>query len=368
MNKICCLFNYNPSYRFPIYYEMSKTFDCDFYFGDNVFEKLKQFDADKLPGFKSYLKAKRIGNSFIWYSGVRRLLNKEYKSYVLTGSPGLLANWLIILYAKLTGKKIFCWCHGPKSHRKDLMTMLITKPFFKSMDGVLLYNNYNKQFLLPLGIKEDKIHIIHNSLNTSVQTRLFNELKTSSIYINHFQNTNPVAIFIGRIQKRMKVHYLVEAMDYLKREGININVVFVGPFMDGENIEQLVKGKGLESQTWFFGASYEEETTSELLYNADVCVAPGTVGLTAIHSLSYGTPVVTHNNFSHIGPEFESIQDGVTGSFFEEDNIESLANAIKKWIGLPKTQRDLVRLHARKEIEQSWSIAYQIRILKDIIR
>ena len=44
-------------------------------------------------------------------------------------------------------------------------------------------------------------------------------------------------------------------------------------------------------------------------------VSPGNVGLTAIHSLSYGTPVLTHNNFNNQMPEVESIQPGFNGYF-----------------------------------------------------
>ena len=365
--KICCMFNYNPSYRLPIYYEMAKHLDCEFYFGDNVFEQLKQFDAKMLPGFKSYLKAKKIGNSFVWFSGIRQVLKNKYSIYILTGSPGLLANWIILFYSKVYKKKVYCWCHGPKSYRNDLMTKIVTAPFFRAMTGIFLYNKYNENFLLPLGVDENKIYIIHNSLNTDVQTTLYKSLEQTSIYKNHFGNSNPVIIFIGRIQKRMKVQLLVEAVERMRNEGVQTNMVLVGPYMDGEDIEALVRNKGLENNTWFYGASYEEDITAELLYNADVCVAPGTVGLTAIHSLSYGTPVITNNNFSAIGPEFEAIKPGETGDFFIENDVDSLVDCIKKWINLPDYDRQLVRVTARAEIEKNWSIEYQINLLQKVL-
>ena len=52
---------------------------------------------------------------------------------------------------------------------------------------------------------------------------------------------------------------------------------------------------------------YNEEANAELLYNASVCVCPAEVGLTAIHSLLFGTPVVSNDNFDEQMPEFESI-------------------------------------------------------------
>jgi len=33
MKKLCCIFNYNPHYRFPIYREMDLKLNCDFFGG-----------------------------------------------------------------------------------------------------------------------------------------------------------------------------------------------------------------------------------------------------------------------------------------------------------------------------------------------
>ena len=40
---------------------------------------------------------------------------------------------------------------------------------------------------------------------------------------------------------------------------------------------------------------------------SDLTVSPGNIGLTAIHSLSYGTPVCSHSNFNNQMPESEAI-------------------------------------------------------------
>lgn len=56
-------------------------------------------------------------------------------------------------------------------------------------------------------------------------------------------------------------------------------------------------------------------TNAEFIYNADLCVSPGNVGLTAMHSLVFGCPVITHNCFEWQMPEFEAIQPGITGDF-----------------------------------------------------
>ena len=366
--KICCVFNYNPLYRYPIYSAMAEQLDCDFFFGDTVFKPLKSFDAENLKGFKGYIKAKKIGiKGYIWHSNISKIFKREYTHYILTGESALIVNWLILVYAWLKKKKVFLWTHGLNHEIKIRRQRISAQLFYKSATGILLYNNYSKKFMEYIGCKPEKLHVIHNSLNTSEQTTLYEKLTPSNIYKKYFGNENPVVIYIGRIQKRMRVEMLIEAIKRLKQQNILVNAVIIGSYIDGVDIAQMVKDYKMEDQVWMYGPSFDENVNSELLYNADVCVAPGTVGLTAIHSLSYGTPCITHSNHSATGPEFEAIIEGYTGSFFEENNIESLMDSIKQWINKSDKERNEIRLRAREEVENNWSIDYQLGILSKVL-
>lgn len=371
--KICCFFNYNPHYRLPIYKEMSEKLDCDFYFGDSVFERIEPFDPGKLKGFQHLLKAHKAGN-YIWHSGISSLFRKEYTHYIITATPVILSCWPVILYAKLTGKKVLCWSHG--------LNREVTKPFWKlydrilfgSMDGILLYNRHNLQYMEKLGCDPDRIRIIHNSLDSDRQTALFQAMEagadgsagTMDIYSRHFGNDDPVIIYIGRIQKRKKLELLVEAVRMLNSEesGHGVNLAIVGDGSDGGEIARLVANYELEDRVWFYGPSYDEKTNAELLYHAAACVCPAAVGLTAIHALSYGTPVITNDNLRTQMPEFEAITEGVTGSFFREDDAADLCARIKHWTSQSPTQRAECRKSARATIEKDWNVRYQMDIIR----
>ena len=82
----------------------------------------------------------------------------------------------------------------------------------------------------------------------------------------------------------------------------------------------------------FFGPCYDESKIAELIFNADICLSPGNAGLTSIHVLTYGTPVITHNNSVHQMPEFESIIDGKNGTFFEENNLDDMIRVVSEWL------------------------------------
>lgn len=366
--KVCCVFNYNPLYRYPIYHAMAEKFDCDFYFGDTVFQPLESFDAKRLKGFKGFIKAKKTRfKSFVWHSGILPIFNPKYTHYILTGDSTMIVNWLIIVYSKIFSKKVFLWTHGVKTEISKFSTRFLYKSFFKHVTGILMYNHYNCRFMKLLGCKEDRLHVIHNSLDTPLQSSNYEKLKKSNVYYNYFGNDNPTLIYIGRIQRVKKTEQILDAMLLLKERGKNLNLIVVGENVDDELFLKKLEEYQLQSNVWMYGPCFDESVNSELIYNAAVCVSPGNVGLTCIHVLSYGTPVITNDNFSIQMPEYEAIVKGKSGDFFEEDNIVDLANKIEYWTTLTEEQRILCRDVARSTILNEWSVDYQISLLSEVL-
>lgn len=366
--KVCCVFNYNPLYRYPIYSAMAENFDCDFYFGDTVFQPLKSFDATTLKGFRHFVYAKKVGfKAFVWHSKIKDIFRKEYTHYILTGDVTMLVNWLIILYAKLTGKKVYVWTHGAKDIIQKRGTRYLMQAFYRPLSGILMYNRYNCQYMEALGCKKERLFVIHNSLDSSTQTNIYQTLTPSDIYHKHFGNSNPTVLYIGRIQRVKKVDMILEAMKLLEQQGKYVNLVVVGANVDDDSFEKRIDELKLSDRVWMYGACFDEQTNSELIYNAAACVSPGNIGLTCIHVLSYGTPVITNDNFNTQMPEFEAVVDGKTGAFFRENDVEDLANKIIYWTSITEQQRDECRLIARQTIEQVWSVDYQINLLKKVL-
>ena len=120
---------------------------------------------------------------------------------------------------------------------------------------------------------------------------------------------------------------------------------------------------GLTDRVWFYGACYDEEKLGSLFYNATLTVSPGSIGLTAIHSVMYGTPVLTHDNFSHQMPEFEAVKQDETGLFFKENDISDLADKIKYWV-VNYQDRSNIRKKCFDMVDNYFNPYYQIDVMK----
>lgn len=365
-NSICCVFNYGSHYRESIFQLMDKELACDFYLGDSLLEKIAPMDYDSLSGYKKLLKNKKFIGNYFWQTGAFSTLMQPYKHYIIDGEPYNISNWVILFFAKLFGKRVYTWTHGWYG-RESSVKKCVKKIFFSMAYHNFLYGDYAKNLMIAEGFSSRKLSCIYNSLDYENQLKYRINAKTSSIYSEYFKNEYPNLIFSGRLTKSKRLDMLLIALVQLKNNNQYVNLTLIGP-PDIENDLVLLTNKlDLKNEVWFYGECYDELKLSELIFNADLCVSPGNVGLTAIHSLMYGTPVLTHNHFPNQGPEFEAIIDGITGCFYKFNNQKSLEESISMWIFNDK-DREQIRHNCYEIIDNHYNPYFQIQVLKDTIQ
>lgn len=360
--------NIGSHYRAAIYQAMDQELACDFCFGDRV-DDIKKLDYSLIKHTVIEVHNKTIYRGFYYQQGVQKLLRRSYDTYIFIGEPRCLSTWLFSIRVRLfyPRKKVFFWTHGWYG-KESLLEKLFKKLFLRlPKGGVFLYGNYAKELMIKEGFNPEKLYVIHNSLDYDTQLPIREQLKPQPIYHAHFGNDNKNIVFIGRLTKVKRFDLLIDAVAQLKQKGELFNVTFIGDGIERQNMEWLVEEKGIKNQVWFYGASYDEKANAELIYNADVCVSPGNIGLTAMHVLMFGCPAITNDDFCHQMPEFEAIQDGLTGSFFNAGDSTSLANTISKWFFTHGENREEVRKACYKEIDEQWTPHFQINVLKKVL-
>ena len=367
MKKLCAIFSVPSHYIEAIYTAIDNEYDCDWYFSDEK-TSVRSMDLSKLKNVE-IKHFEKIGTRLNKIEGIQKLLSdSRYDTYLIIFGSICISIWLFLLRAKLfyPHKKIYMWGHGWYG-KENWIEKYIKGLMLKASTGVFVYGEYAKKIAESYGCDIKKLAVIHNSLNYDTQLQLRKELSKSSIYADHFVNDNPTLIFIGRLTAVKKLHQAIDALSILKARGEFFNMVFVGDGDEADNLKHSVIDKGLDGQVWLYGACYDERTNAELIYNADLCVSPGNVGLTSIHAMMFGTPVITHDDFSMQMPEFEVIQRGKTGSFFEYGNVENLADVISEWFSINKNNRQQIRNACFRVIDEDWNPAAQMNVIKTII-
>lgn len=344
---------------------MDSELQCDFYIGDRVPYSIKLMDYSILKGFKRSLRNIPIVGNFYWQEGASSLSFNSYKHYIITGEPYCLSTWLVLFVNMLMRKKTYLWTHGWYGNESALK-QVIKKVFFGLSHKVLLYGDYARNLMIQQGFKSEKLITIYNSLDHDNQLKIRKKLKPTRIYQEYFKNDFPILLYVGRIQNRKKIELLIDALYELHKDKFFCNLILIGNQADDTKISELVSFYNLEKYVWFFGSCYDENILGELIFNADVCVVPGDVGLTVMHSFVYGTPVITHDNLPEHGPEFEAIEPTVTGDFFKEGSLNDLCLKIKVWAATDATKREYIRARCYKVIDEKYNAENQISLLKDL--
>ena len=365
MKKLCIIYNTAPRYREAIFRMLDNEYDCDWYFGPTTTD-IKEMDVSFLKNVKYY----KVSRNPYWKHRILRLLwKKEYSSFLYLAESRCLTDYLFMFlsFFFFPNKKVYIWTHGMYG-KESRIEMFLKKWLYSHCDGVFLYGNYAKEIMVKDGMNPNRLFVIHNSLHYDQQIAIRNTLKSSDIYANHFGNDNPVIVFIGRLTHIKRLDMLIDSLHNLLVNGERYNLVFVG---DGEaraELERRVEQCNIGNNVWFFGSCYDEKTNAQLIYNADLCVAPGNVGLTAMHAMVFGCPVISHNNFSHQMPEFEAIKKGITGDFFQYGDTASLSNTISTWFRNHKYDRENVRKNCYNVIDKEWNPYFQMEIFKTTIK
>ena len=363
--KLLQIYNSAAHYRTSIFLLMDKEFDCDYVFGESLGD-IKQMDTSLLKGKVTKVKNKFFDKGFYWQPGVQRMLTECYDTYLILGDYHCLSTWLFCLRARTfhRKKRIFFWTHGWYG-KENRFEALVKKTFFRLANGGLfLYGHYARQLMIKEGFNPDKLFTIHNSLAYEKQLEIRRSLKQDDVYQNHFANDNPNLVFVGRLTKVKHLDMILLAIQKLKQNGENYNLTLIGGGEQKAELQAMTQKIGLADSVWFYGPCYDEEQLGHLIYNADLCVSPGNVGLTAMHTMVFGTPVLTHNDFPWQMPEFEAIKEDETGGFFERDNVDSLCAALSGWFKSSDYNREQIRKNCFAEIDQNWTPQFQIEVLK----
>lgn len=353
--KIIYFTNIFPHYRLAIWKDLlnSKTFDLEIFFSQkNPFgihsPELKDIftsnERSKLHFVKNYWIKQKI---LIWQSKIiKTAFFSQFDYLLLLGEMNIISSWISIFIAKLRGKKVYMWSHGIYGN-ENVFKKFFRLLFLRQADFIFLYENRSKLLLKQNGFSEDSLEVVYNSLDYDLHNKIYLQLKNtkrSDIITFFSDNSLPVIIFIGRLTTNKKINLLIDALKNINNQKTSYNLLIVG---EGEKLDFLknaYQNSINDGWLYFYGSSYESSITSQLIYHSDLCVSPGNIGLTAIHSLSFGTPVASHDNFENQMPEVEAIIDGENGFLFKENSPDDLANKIDSWFLINSNiDKDLIR-------------------------
>ncbi|MFT3780859.1 MAG: glycosyltransferase [Nibricoccus sp.] len=272
-----------------------------------------------------------LNHRLAWQCGaISAACSRQFDVLILEGSLSIVSNWFAIILGRAMGKRVLLYGHG--SLRRDTgLKRLLKTVFYKLADGLLLYGKRGRDLEIQAGLRAERLYIVYNSLDEDTIRAQSGKVDDTTCRglreeLWGVRANSPVLLSVGRLTKVKRLNLLIEAAGLLNSRGIPVAVHVVGDGPEKVRLQQIAERLGV--LVHFSGAVHGEQQLSVMISAADVMVIPGAAGLSVIHSLSYGTPVVTNDDLDNQMPEAEAIVPGENGLLFKAGDANSLADAI----------------------------------------
>lgn len=362
--KVAIVYHFFAHYRAPVINELSSCQEIEFYFLGGAVAN-KNYKSLKLHRFKKTDKFIQIKNfwfgTFLWQYNLRKILAKnKFDAVIFLGDWKFLSTWWSLSYLKKRQIPVLFWSHGILNETKTLNNRIKLYFFNKFQFGGFLYDNRAKNIMTKMGYR-NTLHVIFNSLDHKKQTLIFNKLNSN--YSFNGNKVTPYVIYSGRLEKRKELELLIESVSILKRKNIPIRALIIG---DGTYIGMLKKYSEslmVEDAIDFLGSCYDEQVLAKFYINSIASVIPGWAGLSVIHSLTFGVPVITNDDITSHPPEVEAVVEGVTGGFFKKGDSKSLEKKIEYFLNLSEVEKNLYKENCLKMVARNFTPENQVRII-----
>jgi glycosyltransferase involved in cell wall biosynthesis len=242
---------------------------------------------------------------------------------------------------------------------------------FKLAAGQMLYGDYAKKLLVERGFATDMLYVVYNSLNYDQQASVARDISTHDA--NDFrrslglQEGDRLVAFTGRLQSSKRLDLLFQAIAAIAQRGRQVYVALIGEGPEKESLQALAQRLGVDRLVQFLGANYDEKFLGLTLSASDLCIVPSGAGLSVIHAMAYGTPVIIDDKLERHGPEWEAVEDGITGFFYKYGNAQDLCLKIEQAL-FPVPRKPKMSEACKSNIRKRYNPNRQEEVIVNLVR
>jgi phosphatidylinositol alpha-mannosyltransferase len=224
----------------------------------------------------------------------------------------------------------------------------IFRRFFKRLDGHITVSEAAHQYHLRYFPAEYAV------IPNGVDVEQFDGADLRPI--DEFADGRLNILFVGRLEKRKGLPYLIEAFVHVKREVPEARLIVVGAYDELEKVPFLLQVRHLGLTDVHFVGRVTDEELARYYHTADVFCAPSTgmesFGIVLLEAMASGVPVVA----SDIEGYQEVIDDGTQGVLVRSEDPAALASALVLLLRDPARRRAMSAAGREKAQRYSWHI------------
>ena len=182
----------------------------------------------------------------------------------------------------------------------------------------------------------------------------FNRFSADVAPMPQFQDGKLNILFVGRLEKRKGLRYLLEAYGKLKWDLPNIRLIVVGPGNPDKESYRIISSQNLQDVEFVGPVSYED--LPRYYASADIFCSPATgaesFGIVLLEAMAAGKPVVASDIEGFRG----IVTDGEQGLLVPKKDSNALAEALRALAQDPELRRRLGGQGNRSAEDFRWEV------------
>ena len=373
-----------PHYRAPVFRQLSQNQDMDFevWAGNNSevvngVTVASAADTGKTEGIKWHeLKGYRIKGPIFhnceWQSGIiSEVWRRRIDVVIACQNIRSLSNWLVAVVCRLRGVPFIDWGIGVRGPERGLK-WFCRKMFLRLAKAHLHYGKWAYDWYVLHKFDKNTMFIVYNSLGHDAQVAVRETITEENIKQTREQYgiigpEDRLIIHTGRLVEKNNLPFLFDALKVFKRCGKNVKLMLIGDGPEEQALREKALQNDIEDRVIYYGACYDENVIGKIISASDLCVTTGAVGLIVMHSLVYGTPILTRDNTAYThGPEIDAVIEGKTGGYFRHDDFDHLIEKMEAML-YPVSCKVAMKKACMEMIDNHYTPKYQEKVIVESI-
>ncbi|MBX3380688.1 MAG: glycosyltransferase family 4 protein [Phycisphaeraceae bacterium] len=370
--RLCLLQPALPKYRLPVFRELASRQGIDFQLFYSADEPVKNVTPE---GFKGQPIASRLllkRPRLIWRQAQIDLVDPSRFDILMAGwNTRYLTLVPSLLLAKKRGIPAILWGHG-YSKNESFSRRFIRDSTGNLATAILFYGATARNRFVERNGRGERAFVAPNSLDqreiqSARQYWLERPEELRRFKEQHGLLPGPVLLFVSRLVPENHTEMLVRAGAMLRKDYPDIKIVIIGGGDEENNLRAIAKECAIDDRTVFTGAIYDEPALAPWFMSSDLFVYPRNIGLSLLHAMGYGLPVITTDYEPSWAPEVDALKPWINGMTYQDRSVDALAHIVGAVLS-DRDRLDRMKASALRTATEDYSLTKMVDGMEAAIR
>jgi glycosyltransferase involved in cell wall biosynthesis len=267
-------------------------------------------------------------------------LFSTYDVVYVEGNPRYVSLALLATLLRLTGRRVVLWAMV-HSFRNFPFGLALRLAWYRMFSQILVYSDAEANYLSAKGFG-GQIVGINNGVDYELISKAAEAWSISKLRAWGSSNGisgRKIILSCSRLDKKNKFEQILQVLPQIIEKHPGLLWCIIGDGPERIALEAQTLQLGLKSHVRFLGQMYDKNEQAPWFLSSQMLVHPGAIGLTLLHAMAFGLPVITHNDPKRHGPEFAAMIPGEHGLTHSEDALAEIANSVLELLDKDRQSR-----------------------------